>query len=141
MTVLADPARRIRALGHAPWPTDRVLIIRERPEADAMSLLNEVAPPQAQRVTVDDKNTELRPLLLQATDAGTWLVADIKDDLTPDSVTAIKEISRGELHQPDSKWCDLPEGFRFIALIDRGEIANQSYRNFLNLFDSAIAVS
>jgi hypothetical protein len=141
MIQLADPERRIRALGTAPWPDDRVLIIREQSQADVPSALLETAPDNTHWVTVDSDNLSLRRALLSAITKNTWLVVDIKADLSPDSVTALKEISHGGLRESDDAYRELPPEFRFVAVIERSTIEKQSYPNFLNLFDTAISIS
>jgi len=139
LKTLADSKRRIQALSTAGWPTDRVLIIKERPETDP-SVLNKVVPKQARRLVVDDKNMSVRRDIVTANENNTWLVIDIKADLASDSVTAIKEISRGAVHGGDDTWHDLTPGFRLVAVIEPSMIDKQSYPNFLNLFDTAIRV-
>lgn len=141
MITLADPLRRIRALGHESLPTDRVLIIREKAIASAMKTLHEIVPDSAHYVTVDVDTTSVRKDIFTAINKNTWLIVDIRADLSPDSVTVIKELTRGAVHGEDGVWHNLPDGFRFIAVIDREAMQRQSYPNFLNIFDTAISIS
>jgi hypothetical protein len=139
MTVVSDPTRRIRALGTASWPTDRVLVIRENPGVNTTAL-DEIIPKEAHRIIIDSDNLSLRREIVAAINDNTWVVIDGKADLAPDSVTVLKEISRGAVRDNTDTWHDLPSGFRFIAVIERSVIEKQSYPNFLNLFDTFISL-
>lgn len=140
LKTLTDSTGRIQALGTTKWSTDRVLIIKERSNTN-VTALNEAAPDKTHRLTADSDQVSLRREILAANNDNTWLIADIEADLSPDSVTVVKEISRGAVHGEDGNWHDLTANFRLIAVIDRAKIDEQSYPHFLNLFDTAISLS